>query len=76
MIWDILLGVLVALGLLVLISLLMTGLTGIYRNLLLKHLEQRIGRPDLIPTLARFAAVMTIILCLAFVLLLRHTNSQ
>jgi hypothetical protein len=68
MLWDILLGMLAALVLLVLLSVVVTGLTDFYRSLLERRLGGTMRRPDLIPVLARFAAVATVALCLGLAL--------
>jgi heme/copper-type cytochrome/quinol oxidase subunit 1 len=71
MIWDILLGFFVAIILLVIVSAVFTGMTNYYQKLLEHRLQEKLARADLIPILARFAAVITIILMLALVLSLR-----
>ena len=64
MLWDILIGFILAIVLLVLLSLSLTALSDFYRKLFAKHLGGKRSQPDLIPALSRFAAVMTIALVL------------
>lgn len=71
MFWDILLGILGAIVLIVLLSFVMTGLTDFYQGLLANRLKGKMRRPELVPVYARFAAVATIALFLVVALLLR-----
>jgi fatty acid desaturase len=73
--WDILLGVFGAILLLALLSFVLTTLVGFYQGLLEKYFKTRMRRPDLIPALSRFAAVVTIALLLA-VLLIVHFGGE
>ena len=68
--WDILIGIVGAILLLVLLSVVLTALVAFYQALLEKHLESRMRRPDLIPVLSRFAAVATLALLLAVLLII------
>jgi len=67
MLWEIVLGFIAAVILLVLLSVVLTALVQFYRNLF----ERRFGRGDLTPVYARFAAVSTLALLAALVLLSR-----
>lgn len=73
--WDILVGVIGAILLLGLLSFVLTALVGCYQPLLERYLGPRMRRPDLIPALARFAAVATLTLLLA-VLLIMHFGGE
>jgi len=73
--WDILIGVVGAILLLALLSVVLTALVGLYQVWLEKHLESRMRRPDLIPAFSRFAAVATIALLLV-VLLIMHFGGK
>ena len=73
--WDILIGVVGAILLLALLSVVLTALVSFYQGLLEKYLKTRMRRPDLIPTLSRFAAVATIALLLV-VLLIMHFGGK
>ena len=71
MIWEILLGVLAAILVLVVFSLLLSGLSNIYRKLYINYLKDKVYGPGLIPVLSVFSAVATIALILAIILLLK-----
>jgi Trk-type K+ transport system membrane component len=71
MLWDILAGVLGAILLLVVFSLMLTGLSHFYQDLFNRHLRRRISRPDLIPVFSRFAAVTTLAIFLGLALIAR-----
>lgn len=71
MIWEILVGIVGAILLLVLLSFVMTSLTGFYQDLIERRFRDKISRPDLIPTISRFAAVVTISLLLIIFQILR-----
>jgi hypothetical protein len=71
MLWDIMLGSIAAIFLIVILSLVVTGLTNFYQKLIQQGLQTRRHRPELIPVYARFAAVLTIVLILVLVLSVR-----
>lgn len=73
--WDILLGVFEAILLLALLSFVLTALVGCYQALLERYLKPRMRRLGLMPALSRFAAVATIALLLA-ALLIMHFDSE
>jgi len=71
MLGDALLGFVAAVVLLVLFSLLLTGLTDAYRKFLGQWLMRRFQRSELIDSYARFAAVVTILLFVGLLLIWR-----
>ena len=73
--WDILIGVIGAILLLGLLSFVLTAMVGCYQALLERYFRTRIRRPDLIPVLSRSAAVATLALLLA-VLLIIHFGGE
>jgi hypothetical protein len=73
MIWDIILGSLAAVLLILVLSFAVTGLANLYQKLFERYWQDRIQRHDLIPIFARFAAVATIILLLVLSL---HMGSE
>jgi hypothetical protein len=70
MLWDIILGSLAAILLIIILALVVTGLTNTYQKLFEQRRWGKLQRPDLIPDLARFAAVATIVLLLVLSLLI------
>lgn len=68
--WDILIGFGAAIILLALLSLMLTALSECYRKFFDRQVGAKMSRPDLIPALSRFAAVVTIALILGAALVL------
>lgn len=66
---EILIGVLAAVFLLVVVSLLLSALVQSYEDLLRRVPSSLVARRDLIPVLARFAAAATLALLAALLLL-------
>ena len=65
---DSLLVLVGAIGLLIIVSFIITGLAATYQQFF-KHLfKDKVGRPVLIPVLARFSAVVTLALLLVLIL--------
>ncbi len=65
---DSLLVLIGAIGLLIIVSFIITGLAILYQQLLERLFKNKVGRPDLIPVLARFSAVATLALLLVLIL--------
>jgi len=64
MVWEVILGSLAAIGLIVLFAFAVTCLTRGYEKLLEQRWRGKLQRPELIPIYARFAAVVTLTLLL------------
>lgn len=74
MLWDTILGSLAAIILIVILSFMVTLLASYYQKLIDQHWRDKIRRSDLIPIIARFAAVATIILLLVLSLHIGKTG--
>jgi hypothetical protein len=70
-VFDTLLGALGAIALLVAASLILTGLVRLFQAVLERHARLRPETSSLVPVLARFAAVLTLLGLLAWLLLAR-----